>query len=1215
MDETIKQGKGALRLLLATMLAAMLIPWAPRAAWADENEAAAQTQTSEIADLLAAGDYVEGEALVVVDNAASRNSLRSRSVDPLSSAEPLMDASAETYATATGVDVPLEQSVSNGPVLLRSARSLPEDDAVSMVLVRQEGTSTKDLLRQLQDDPRILSAEPNYVQRLDDPDQTALDESTPQVAAALGLDSSDAAPSAPASADASGTAAADLSGYQWGCRNTGEVMVQEEAPPLAGFDIAPPNWNQVGTTNAADVVAVVDTGVDYNHPDLNGIMCDMTQYTDRGGRYGINVVPGMDPTDPMDDHYHGTHCAGIIASQWDGVGTSGVASGVQLVAVRVAGRQNTIESADTIRAYEYLAEAVDAGLPLRAINNSWAGRTMSKAFSLAATKLGEKGAVTVIGSGNDAADVDKIPMTASVLAHNPYAVAVDASDSSGQLASFSNYGVETTDVVAPGMNIMSTVPLGRAAYAPEADGSPLSYETFESDAPSVTARATPTSSEDIDAVVQGATHFDARGGALKIPFSEMLTEETALGISFRSVVVSMEVDPSNQEDVRYVGMNATTTNQNNDNLLYQVAIMKDGVLDWTPVGPTAVAILGKDRGWTTIAFDAQALAQNAGGTLAFEGDKLQVRLTFARAGTPIAPTDALYLDTVGTGRAGSAIPYQSLSGTSMATPMVTGAAMVLAQDVDGSTPAERAAKLAALVKASVRPVDAFSGKCSSGGHLDLRVASGDFVPVVSGARMESDGDAALVMVEGSYFGAAQGAGSVHIGGKEAAVRSWSDGSIVTECPQGLKSGVLVVEVTAGNGKSGSKGFLLQVPERPDDQSTPLFEKTIALPTSDEGLPVGVSYGLLTGLGGSLYLLPNDFSISHAGTYALWRYDPDRDSWTQCADLPEALSSASMTVFDGKLYVYGEAGETDGALAPRLVSYDPATNAWTSHDASRLPFHATIVNCDGAMLLVGGAAYDGAKWVELTEGNIAVYDTQTGAVTAAGSLATGRSTPFVVARGAELFVALGDVHDVTGSSTTSPVFERIVRSGDSYVGNDLSAALPALAPGYDDSFGLAAVKAGVVLSGRISVEEADGGRELDQDTYLLDLANGDKSFQGIDKRASRVPLYFPSSTAYDGWLYTMGFSVYENGGRVIRATPMETLPQPGDLPEPGPGPTPGPGPAAAPEPVVGKGDATSLARTGDPLGAFVPAITLAAGVMLASIGVATAARRKAKKNRL
>ena len=76
----------------------------------------------------------------------------------------------------------------------------------------------------------------------------------------------------------------------------------------------------------------------------------------------------------------------------------------------------------------------------------------------------------------------------------------------------------------------------------------------------------------------------------------------------------------------------------------------------------------------------------------------------------------------------------------------------------------------------------------------------------------------------------------------------------------------------------------------------------------------------------------------------------------------------------------------------------------------------------------------------------------------------------------------------------------MRSGDSYVGNDLSAALPALAPGYDDSFGLAAVKAGVVLSGRISVEEADGGRELDQDTYLLDLANGDK----VSKASTSAP---------------------------------------------------------------------------------------------------------------
>ncbi|MFR4802752.1 MAG: hypothetical protein ACLT98_05180 [Eggerthellaceae bacterium] len=83
--------------------------------------------------------------------------------------------------------------------------------------------------------------------------------------------------------------------------------------------------------------------------------------------------------------------------------------------------------------------------------------------------------------------------------------------------------------------------------------------------------------------------------------------------------------------------------------------------------------------------------------------------------------------------------------------------------------------------------------------------------------------------------------------------------------------------------------------------------------------------------------------------------------------------------------------------------------------------------------------------------------------------------------------MGDVHDVTGSSTTSPVFERIVIR-DSYVGNDLSAAPPALAPA-DDSFGGSGKPSGAVS--RISVVPADGGRELDQDTYLLDLANGDK----------------------------------------------------------------------------------------------------------------------------
>ena len=80
-----KAGEGRASLAAGDYVGGNADPLGSPSGLADENEAAAQTQTSEIADLLAAGDYVEGEALVVVDNAVSRNSLRSRSVDPLSS--------------------------------------------------------------------------------------------------------------------------------------------------------------------------------------------------------------------------------------------------------------------------------------------------------------------------------------------------------------------------------------------------------------------------------------------------------------------------------------------------------------------------------------------------------------------------------------------------------------------------------------------------------------------------------------------------------------------------------------------------------------------------------------------------------------------------------------------------------------------------------------------------------------------------------------------------------------------------------------------------------------------------------------------------------------------------------------------------------------------------------------------------------------------------
>ena len=93
-----------------------------------------------------------------------------------------------------------------------------------------------------------------------------------------------------------------------------------------------PSWNTKGSTNISPekdrVVAIVDGGIDHTHPDLAPLMVDMTKYNmGIGGKYGYNSSGDGEEDDTMDRDGHGTHCAGIVAAAWDGIGTSGVASG------------------------------------------------------------------------------------------------------------------------------------------------------------------------------------------------------------------------------------------------------------------------------------------------------------------------------------------------------------------------------------------------------------------------------------------------------------------------------------------------------------------------------------------------------------------------------------------------------------------------------------------------------------------------------------------------------------------------------------------------------------------------------------------------------------------------------------------------------------------------------------------------------------------------
>ena len=211
-----------------------------------------------------------------------------------------------------------------------------------------------------------------------------------------------------------------------------------------------------GTTGSSErIVAVVDTGVDYTHPDLQANMWHNSHYPELKGEYGFDFIDGDD--DPMDEDGHGTHCAGIIgASGNNGIGISGVNQNIRIMALRTLDAEGTSWLQHEVAAYNYISKALDLGEPVQAINNSWGGGFESRIFAELVNIVGRKGAVSVVAAGNSAWDLDVSPFYPSNI-DSPYMIRVAATREDGKLVGFSNYGKDTVDVAAPGTDILSTV--------------------------------------------------------------------------------------------------------------------------------------------------------------------------------------------------------------------------------------------------------------------------------------------------------------------------------------------------------------------------------------------------------------------------------------------------------------------------------------------------------------------------------------------------------------------------------------------------------------------------------------------------------------------------------------------------------------------------------------------------------------------------------------
>jgi subtilisin family serine protease len=234
---------------------------------------------------------------------------------------------------------------------------------------------------------------------------------------------------------------------------------------------APSAWAAFPPTARDVVVAVIDSGMNYRHPDLAASSwVNRGEVPDNGldddGNGYVDDVHGIDTwnhdTDPMDDFGHGTHTAGIIGAQGDnGIGAVGVAWNPQIVACKFLDSTGTGSDAAAIDCFEYLIDLkVNRGVNIRIASNSWGSlRDPNAAFPYALRDAidaaGQAGIISVFAAGNDGVNADATPFDPASFA-SASIVSVAASDENDGRASFSNYGASAVDLAAPGTNIFST---------------------------------------------------------------------------------------------------------------------------------------------------------------------------------------------------------------------------------------------------------------------------------------------------------------------------------------------------------------------------------------------------------------------------------------------------------------------------------------------------------------------------------------------------------------------------------------------------------------------------------------------------------------------------------------------------------------------------------------------------------------------------------------
>lgn len=1108
-----KTGKALFDLCIAFLLAFNLSPLS--FAYPDEIDEASGW-VEDIPSMLEECDYAEGEVIACVKDA----SVLSRAND------------------GTEIKTLFDLDVEDG-------------DGNGLVMVRSDALSTEDLLYHLAKNPTVLFAEPNYTgvkladdgkldpsafdmlvnteSEIDEPEQTEQEEHDADIRSATAQSLSNG------SGATAQACSKDLTAYQWGYTNDASTLKTPGASNSASAN--PPRWNQTGGNMDGKevVVAVLDGGIDVDHPDLDGSIYQFSEDQQKAlgcGRYGFNATsvadPSQDAANVEDEGHHGTHCAGIIAAEWDGQGTSGAASNAKIMVIKNGNASTSI--ADQLNAYAFIKRAIlEEGINVKVTSNSWVVLQSTHAIDYAVRDLGETcGVVSVFGAGNWGLDNDKNLFSDSTLKDNPYAAVIAATNTSDELWNQSHHGAITVDLASPGGAILSTVPFGKARYIADLvnDDANLAYSGFES-----------SSSGDFEVKIlnsdgdEAATfaYDDAAALTGAGSFSAMLDHPIAQSGSHLMHMIEFS---ANNVAVPAEDKGAT----------FGLALYYQSM-----IAPQSAQVKLVDGTWAAIQDDEYMNQKCLGESWDVVDLDLPAETDFSdfklRLNVITNSQQTLWIDSVGIGT--QKAPYSFLSGTSMATPASAGACAIFA----ARFPDEDAAMRIDRLKASVRPNNSLAGKTTTGGALDMSIgdqlqmsSDNGFNPVIDSFVVDEGGKSAAV--KGTCFGPTQGRLTLTRTGLSdeqtaysTTIGSWGDSSIAFEVAgeEGL-SGIVDVSVETARGSTTHRTFFVSPGSSVYETSHPLPQTQGDVYEVDDFADSEMG-GILQPLQGYIYSLPNVEPIEDSPfIQSMWRYDIEAGTWEKSASLPEPLMNVSAALWDGLLLVKGtsmeqmsdgvaQAWADQGKARVKMYAFDPSVGQWSGASTTNVKKGSTLVNNAGTLALVGGDQGDASS--------VSSYDLDKGAAGRIATLAVERTNPQVVASGGCIYA-----YDPANESI------EVVRDG---TGTVLENAFPEFMSDSDTARTFAPVKAwsdakgenvdSIAMVGPLS---ADGKA----DTFILSEVSN--SFEPHWTRLSDAKVFEPAATSYDGRLYALAASFVEPGGRVFRSTGIASSDIPGDV---------------------------------------------------------------------